>query len=116
MVNVHGSVLVEGWDRDEVEATVAMRSDAPTDQLDDVQVAVEATAAAWPSIPFTPPASTRPSAWITACACLAKCAWTNQHAGRRYRRSRCGRVSIEAHNLHGDIEGINVSGSWWRTR
>ena len=42
VVNVHGSVLVEGWDRAEVEATVAMRSEAPTDQLDDVQVAVEA--------------------------------------------------------------------------
>src|SRR5208283_4509623 len=42
VVNVHGSVLVEGWDRAEVEATVAMRSETPTDQLDDVQVAVEA--------------------------------------------------------------------------
>ena len=42
VVNVHGSVLVEGWDRAEVEATVAMRSEAPTAQLDDVQVAVEA--------------------------------------------------------------------------
>src|SRR5271157_1929590 len=39
VVNVQGSVLVEGWDRAEVEATVAMRSAVPTDQLDEVQVA-----------------------------------------------------------------------------
>lgn len=42
VVNVQGSVMVEGWDRDEVEATVAMRSKVPTDQLNDVKVAVEA--------------------------------------------------------------------------
>src|SRR5580692_2799278 len=41
IVNVQGSVVVEGWDRAEVEATVAMRSKAPGEHLSDVQVAVE---------------------------------------------------------------------------
>ncbi len=42
VVNMQGSVLVEGWDRSEVEASVAMHSATPTDQIDDVQVAVQA--------------------------------------------------------------------------
>ena len=40
--NVQGGIWVEGWDQSQVEATVAMHSTAPTDRLDDVQVAVEA--------------------------------------------------------------------------
>jgi hypothetical protein len=39
--NVHGALLVEGWDRAEVEATVAISSRGSSDRLDDVQVAVE---------------------------------------------------------------------------
>ena len=111
VVNVHGSVLVEGWDRAEVEATVAMRSAAPTDQLDDVQVAVEACRGAvsfhtlYPSGLDTPirvdyrlrvPRQVR----LDELSTLEGDIVVHDVDG-----------SMEAHNLHGDIEGINVSGS-----
>jgi hypothetical protein len=111
VVNVQGSVLVEGWDRAEVEATVAMRSKAPTDQLDDVQVAVEtrrggvAFHTLYPSGLDTPirvdyrlrvPRQVRLDELSTL-------------EGEIVVRDVDG--AIEAHNLHGDIEGINVSGS-----
>ncbi len=111
VVNVQGSVLVEGWDRAEVEATVAMRSKAPSDQLDDVQVAVEthrggvAFHTLYPSGLDTPirvdyrlrvPRQVRLDELSTL-------------EGEIVVRDVDG--TIEAHNLHGDIEGINVSGS-----
>ena len=111
VVNVHGSVLVEGWDRAEVEATVAMRSEAPTDQLDDVQVAVEARSGGvafhtlYPSGLDTPirvdyrlrvPRQVR----LDELSTLEGDIVVHDVEG-----------SMEAHNLHGDIEGINVSGS-----
>lgn len=111
VVNVQGSVLVEGWDRAEVEATVAMRSKAPTDQLDDVQIAVEtrrdgvAFHTLYPSGLDTPirvdyrlrvPRQVRLDELSTL-------------EGEIVVRDVDG--TIEAHNLHGDIEGINVSGS-----
>ena len=111
VVNVHGSVLVEGWDRAEVEATVAMRSEAPTDQLDDVQVAVEASSGGvafhtlYPSGLDTPirvdyrlrvPRQVR----LDELSTLEGDIVVHDVEG-----------SIEARNLHGDIEGINVSGS-----
>jgi len=111
VVNVHGSVLVEGWDRAEVEATVAMRSEAPTDQLDDVQVAVEARRGGvafhtlYPSDLDTPirvdyrlrvPRQVR----LDELSTLEGDIVVHDVEG-----------TMEAHNLHGDIEGINVSGS-----
>jgi len=111
VVNVHGSVLVEGWDRAEVEATVAMRSQAPTDQLDDVQVAVEARSGGvafhtlYPSGLDTPvrvdyrlrvPRQVR----LDELSTLEGDIVVHDVEG-----------SLEAHNLHGDIEGLNVSGS-----
>lgn len=111
VINVHGSVLVEGWDRAEVEATVAMRSRAPTDQLDDVQVAVEASSGGvafhtlYPSGVDTPirvdyrlrvPRQVR----LEEVSTLEGDIVVNDVQG-----------SIHARNLHGDIEGINVSGS-----
>jgi hypothetical protein len=109
--NVHGSVLVEGWDRSEVEATVAMRSDIPTDQLDDVQVAVE----------------TR-NGGVAFHTLYPSSIETPIRVDYRLRVPRQGRLEelstldgdivvhdvhgvIDARNLHGDIEGINVSGS-----
>jgi len=111
VVNVQGSVLVEGWDRAEVETTVAMRSKVPTDQLDDVQIAVEtrrdgvAFHTLYPSGLDTPirvdyrlrvPRQIRLDELSTL-------------EGEIVVRDIDG--TIEAHNLHGDIEGINVSGS-----
>ena len=111
VVNVQGSVLVEGWDRAEVEATVAMRSKVPTDQLDDVRIAVEtrrggvAFHTLYPSGLDTPirvdyrlrvPRQIRLDELSTL-------------EGEIVVRDVDG--TIEAHNLHGDIEGINVSGS-----
>ena len=112
VVNVQGSVLVEGWDRAEVEATVAMRSKAPTDQLDDVQVAVETHAVAvWRSIPFIPPASTRPIRvdYRLRVPRQVRLDELSTLEGDIVVRDVDG--TIEARNLHGDIEGINVSGS-----
>ena len=111
VVNVHGSVLVEGWDRAEVEATVAMRSEAPTDQMDDVQVAVEAR-----------------SHGVTFHTLYPSGLDTPIRVDYRLRVPRQVRLdelstlegdivvrdvdgSLEAHNLHGDIEGIDVAGS-----
>ena len=111
VVNVHGSVLVEGWDKDEVEATVAMRSDAPTDQLDDVRVAVEASAG---GVAFH---TLYPSGLDTPIQVDYRL-----YVPRQVRLDELSTLqgdivvrdvdgAIEAHNLHGDIEGINVSGS-----
>ncbi len=111
VVNIHGSVLVEGWDRAEVEATVAMRSATPTDQLDDVQVAVEARSG---GVAFH---TLYPSGLDTPIRV--------DYRLRVPRQVRLDELStlqgdivvrdvegtMEAHNLHGDIEGINVSGS-----
>lgn len=111
VVNVQGSVLVEGWDRAEVEATVAMRSKVPTDQLDDVQIAVETRRE---GVAFH---TLYPSGLDTPIRV--------DYRLRVPRQIRLDEIStlegeivvrdvdgtIEAHNLHGDIEGINVSGS-----
>ena len=111
VVNVQGSVLVEGWDRAEVEATVAMRSKTPTDQLDDVQVAVEASSG---GVAFH---TLYPSGLDTPIRV--------DYRLRVPRQVRLDELStlegdivvhdvegtMEAHNLHGDIEGLNVAGS-----
>jgi hypothetical protein len=111
VVNVQGSVLVEGWDRAEVNATVAMRSAKPTDQLDEVRVAVEARGS---SVAFH---TLYPSGLDTPIR-------VDYHL-RVPRQVRLDEVStlsgdivvrdvqgsMEARNLHGDIDGINVSGS-----
>jgi hypothetical protein len=111
VVNVQGSVLVEGWDRAEVEATVAMRSEVPTDQLDDVQVAVEASRdgvafhTLYPSGLDTPirvdyrlrvPRQVR----LDELSTLEGDIVVHEVEG-----------TMAAHNLHGDIEGINVAGA-----
>jgi hypothetical protein len=111
VVNVQGSVLVQGWDRAEVEATVAMRSAAPADQLDDVQVAVEAETGAVAFHTLYPAGLDTP---IRVDYRL--------RVPRQVRLDELSTLqgdivvhdvegSIEAHNLHGDIEGINVAGS-----
>jgi hypothetical protein len=111
VVNVHGSVLVQGWDRDEVEATVAMRSEAATDQLDDVQVAVEARSHAVSFHTLYPAGLDTPirvdyrlrvprQVWLDELSTLDGEIVIHDVAG-----------SIQARNLHGDIAGINVSGS-----
>ncbi|MFZ0961151.1 MAG: hypothetical protein WAO35_09615 [Terriglobia bacterium] len=111
IANVQGSILVEGWDRAEVEATVAMRSDAPTDQIDDVQIAVEARRG---SVAFH---TLYPGGLDTPIR-------VDYHL-RVPRQANLDEVStlegnivvhdlegtLNARNLHGDIEGINVSGS-----
>lgn len=111
VVNVHGSVLVEGWDRAEVEATVAIRSGAPTDQLDDVQVAVQSSDQ---GVEFH---TLYPSGLDTPVRV--------DYRLRVPRQVRLDELStlqgdivvhdvegvVQARNLHGDIEGINVSGS-----
>jgi hypothetical protein len=111
VVNIQGSVLVDGWDRAEVEATVAMRSAAPTDQLDEVQVAVEARRGGLVFHTLYPAGLDTP---IRVDYRL--------RVPRQVRLDELSTLqgdivvhdvegSMEARNLHGDIEGINVSGS-----
>lgn len=111
VVNVHGSVLVEGWDRSEVEATVAMRSDAPTDQLDDVQVAVEAGRSKLAFHTLYPAGIETPirvdyrlrvprQVWLDELSTLQGDVVVHDVEG-----------SLNARNLHGDIEARNFSGS-----
>jgi hypothetical protein len=111
VVNVQGSVMVEGWDRAEVEATVAMRSQTPTDQLDDVQVAVEARTGGVSFHTLYPAGLDTPirvdyrlrvprQIHLDELSTLQGDIVVHDVEG-----------AMEAHNLHGDIEGINVSGS-----
>ena len=111
VVNVQGSVLVEGWDKDEVEATVAMRADAPTDQLDDVQVAVEASRGAVTFHTLYPSGLDTPirvdyrlrvprKVHLDEVSTLAGDIVVHDVQG-----------SLNARNLHGEIEGVNVAGS-----
>jgi hypothetical protein len=111
IVNMQGGVLVEGWDRSEVEATVAMQSKAPTDQLNDVQIAVEAIHGGVSFHTLYPAGLDTPI-----------------RVDYRLRVPRQGRLddvstlqgdivvrdvegSMQARNLHGDIAATNVSGS-----
>ncbi len=111
VVNVQGSVLVEGWDRSEVEASVAISSKTPTDQIDDVQIAVEARPdgvvfhTLYPSGLDTPirvdyrlrvPRQVRLDELSTLDGDIV---------------AHNVQGSMKARSLHGDIEGIDVAGS-----
>jgi len=111
VVNVQGSVMVEGWDRAEVEATVAMRSKVPTDQLNDVKVAVEARESGVSFHTLYPAGLDTPirvdyrlrvprQIHLDELSTLQGDIVVHGVEG-----------SMEAHNLHGDIRGIDVSGS-----
>jgi len=111
VVNVQGSVMVEGWDRAEVEATVAMRSQVPTDQLNDVQVAVEARSGQVSFHTLYPAGIDTPirvdyhlrvprQVHLDELSTLQGDIVVHDVEG-----------SMEAHNLHGDIHGVDVSGS-----
>jgi hypothetical protein len=111
VVNVQGSVVVEGWDRAEVEATVAMRSKVPTDQLNDVKVAVEAREGGLSFHTLYPTGIDTPirvdyhlrvprQIHLDELSTLQGDIIVHEIEG-----------SMEAHNLHGDIQGIDVSGS-----
>jgi DUF4097 and DUF4098 domain-containing protein YvlB len=108
--NVHGSVLVEGWDRAEVEATVAMRSRSRGDHLDNVEVAVEVRTG---SVAFHTlyPADLDEPVRV-------------DYQLRVPRQVRLEQLStlegdivvhnvegaVKARTLHGDIEGVDVAG------
>jgi hypothetical protein len=111
VVNVQGSVMVEGWDRAEVEATVAMRSKVPTDQLNEVQVAVEARSGGVSFHTLYPAGLDTPirvdyrlrvprQIHLDELSTLQGNIVVHDVDG-----------SLEAHSLCGDIQGINVSGS-----
>jgi len=111
VVNVQGSVLVEAWDQAEVEASVAMRSQTPTDQIDDVQVAVETRDGAVSFHTLYPAGLDTPirvdyrlrvprQVHLDELSTLQGDIVVHGVEG-----------AIEAHNLHGNIEGIDVSGS-----
>jgi hypothetical protein len=111
VVNVQGSVLVEGWDRSEVEASVAIRSATPTDQIEDVQVAVEARPGGVVFHTLYPSGLDNP---IRVDYRL--------RVPRQVRLDELSTLdgdiivhnvegSMKARSLHGDIEAIDVAGS-----
>jgi hypothetical protein len=111
VVNMQGSVLVEGWDRSEVEASVAMRSATPTDQIDDVQVAVEARPGGVSFHTLYPSGLDNP---IRVDYRL--------RVPRQVRLNELSTLdgdiivhniegSMKARSLHGDIQGIDVAGA-----
>ncbi len=111
VVNVHGSVMVEGWDRSEVEATVAMRSRTPTDQLNEVHVAVE-TREGGVSFHTLYPKGLDTPIRVDYKLRVPRQVHLDELStlqGNIVVRDVDG--SVEAHNLHGDIEGFNISGS-----
>ncbi len=111
VVNVQGSVLVEGWDRSEVEASVAISSKTPTDQIDDVQVAVEARPE---GVVFH---TLYPSGLDTPIRVDYRLRVPRQvhldELSTLYGDIVAHNVqgSMKARSLHGDIEGIDVAGS-----
>jgi hypothetical protein len=111
VVNVQGSLLVEGWDRAEVEATVAMRSAAPTDQLDDVQVAVEARDGGVAFHTLYPSGLDAPVRVDYRLRVPRQVRLDELSTLQGDIVVRDVEGSMEARNLHGDIEGIDVSGS-----
>jgi DUF4097 and DUF4098 domain-containing protein YvlB len=108
--NVHGSVLVEGWDRAEVEATVSMRSQSPGDRLDGVEVAVEVRSGSVAFHTLYPADLDEPV--------------SVDYRLRVPRQVRLEQLStlegdivvhdvegaVKARTLHGDIEGLDVAG------
>jgi hypothetical protein len=111
VLNVHGSILVEGWDRSEVEAAVAMRGVADAAQLADVQVAVEANQAQVTFHTLYPPNLNTPIRvdYRLRVPRQVRLDELSTLEGDIVVRDVEG--SMEARNLHGDIEGINMSGS-----
>jgi DUF4097 and DUF4098 domain-containing protein YvlB len=108
---VHGSILVEGWDRAEVEAVVTMHSQGPSDRLDGVEVAVEVRAGSVAFHTLYPGGLDEPV-----------CVDYRLHVPRQVRLEQLGTLegdivvrdvegAVKARSLHGSIEEVNVEGS-----
>jgi hypothetical protein len=108
--NIHGSVLVEGWDRSEVEATVAMQSRSSTDRLDDVQVAAEASNGAVAFHTLYPAGLDTPVRVDYRLRVPRQVRLDDLSTLEGDIVVRDVEGSLQARNLHGDIEGIDVSG------
>jgi DUF4097 and DUF4098 domain-containing protein YvlB len=111
VVNMHGSVLVEGWDRSEVEATVAMQSKTSTDQIDDVQVAAETRTGGVAFHTLYPAGLETPIRVDYRLRVPRQVQLDDISTLEGDIVVRDVEGSLQARNLHGDIEGINVSGS-----
>jgi len=109
--NVHGSVLVEGWDHAEVEATVAMRSQSPSDRLDDVEVAVEVRAGSLAFHTLYPADLDEPVRvdYRLRVPRQVRLEQLSTLEGNIVVRDVEG--AVKARSLHGDIEEVNVAGS-----
>jgi len=109
--NVHGSVLVEGWDHAEVEAIVAMRSQGPSDRLDDVEVAVEVRAGSLAFHTLYPADLDEPVRvdYRLRVPRQVRLEQLSTLEGNIVVRDVEG--AVKARSLHGDIEEVNVAGS-----
>jgi len=109
--NVDGDILVEGWDRAEVEATVVMRSRSSQDRLDAIKVAVEAKPG---SLAFHTLYPTNPEKRVRVDYRLRVPRQVQLEDLSTLQGSIAVRGvegSMKARSLHGDITGIDVSGS-----
>jgi hypothetical protein len=109
--NVHGSVVVEGWDRAEVEATVALRSQNPSDRLDDVEVAVEVRAGSLAFHTLYPADLDEPVRvdYRLRVPRQVRLEQLSTLEGDIVVRDVEG--AVRARSLDGDIEGVDVAGS-----
>jgi len=111
VVNIRGSVLVEGWDRNQVQAIVSLRSSLPPDELADVQVDVETRSNL---VKFHTHCPTGLSAPVIVDYRLRVPRQTHLDelstlAGNILVRDVEG--ALAARTLHGDLVALNVDGS-----
>lgn len=109
--NVHGSVLVEGWDRAEVEATVDLRSSGPADQLDRVEVAVEAGAGCLAFHTLYPGDRSEPVRVDYRLRVPRQVRLQQLSTLQGDIAVRDVEGAVHARSLHGDIAEVNVAGS-----
>jgi DUF4097 and DUF4098 domain-containing protein YvlB len=109
--NVQGSVLVEGWDRAEVEATVAIRSQGASDSIDEVDVAVEARSGSLAFHTLNPAGLDEPVRVDYRLRVPRQVRLEQLSTLEGDIAVRDVEGAVKARSLHGDIEGVNVAGS-----
>lgn len=108
--NVQGSVSVEGWDRAEVEAVVAMTTHGSGERLYDVKVAVETTDGALAFHTLYPQSLDEPVRVDYRLRVPRQVVLKQLSTLEGNITVRDVEGSVEARSLHGDIEQANVAG------
>ena len=109
--NVDGNILVEGWDRAEVEATVAMHTPGPQGRFDDIHVAVEAKAGSLAFHTLYPADLEKPVRVDYRLRVPRQVQLEELSTLQGAIDVRSVEGSVKARNLRGDIKGMDVAGS-----